>query len=290
MHTGDTVYTLVVAFSFERAEFRYMVRRLVYEAFVQPVKERNMSNRFVYPLDGNGLNCRAENLGLASRSELRVMALKQSRYVPPARLMPKEYFHKQAKKGGKLKRRKVTKYTLDGIRKAVYPSLTKAAEKNGVSIGCVGLCVQKKLKSLKGFVYRYEEESYNGDWKGIKKSVVQYTPEGKKVAVFKSITEAGHKLNILPNSIIRVTKGRLKQAGGYVWRYTGDSYSGEYAGVLKKTNVLQYSHDGKILDRFASVSEAARKTGFSYEGIRLTVQGKSKSSGGFFWKWEESVK
>ena len=286
-HTDDLVFELMVVFCFERTRFRYMVRRLVYEAFVQPQTRLNMTDKLVYPIDGNGLNCRAENLGLATRRELRSRELKRNRYIPPFHLMPKEYFLKQAKKAGRLKRRKVTKYTLSGKRVATYPSITKAAEKNNVSIGNVGLCAQKKIKSVNDFVYRYEEDTYQGDWSGVKKNIVQYTPEGKRIAEYKSITEAGHKLNILPGTIIRAAKFRSKQAGGFVWRYAGDAYSGEYAGLLKKIKVIQCSPGGKKLNLFDSVSEAAKKTGCSYEGIRMNVQGKSKSSGGFIWKWEK---
>lgn len=286
-HTGDTIYELMVVFSFERTRFQYMVRRLVYEVFVQPSTGLNMTDKFVYPLDGNGLNCRADNLGLASKSELRSRELKRDRYIPPVHLIPKEFFLKQAKKGGKLKRRKVTKYTLSGKRIATYPSITKAAEKNNVSIGNIGLCVQKKQKSVNGLVYRYDEDVYLGDWSGVKKRIVQYTPEGKRVAGYKSITAAALRTNIVSSSIVRAAKFRSKLAGGFVWRYDGDSYSGEQADMLKKRKVIQYSPEGKKIKQFASVSEAAKQTSGSYEGIRLNAQGKAKSSGGFIWKWKE---
>lgn len=226
-HTGDTIYELMVVFCFERTRFQYMVRRLVYEVFVQPSTGLSMTDKFVYPLDGNGLNCRSDNLGLATRSELRSRELKRDRYIPPVHLMPKEFYLKQAKKAGRLKRRKVTKYTLSGKRIATYPSITKAAEKNNVSIGNIGLCAQKKQKSVNGFVYRYEEDVYLGEWSGVKKGIIQYTLQGKRVAGYKSITEAARKLNIAASTICRVAKFRSKLAGGFVWRYVGDLFSGE---------------------------------------------------------------
>jgi hypothetical protein len=169
-YTGDKTFGLVVTFQFEGIKQRQMVRRLVYEAFVAPKSKESLEGKLVYPLDGNGLNCHAHNLGLATRSELRSKELRDQRYLPPVHLLPADYYLKLAVKAGRLKRRKVSKYKPDGTLLATYPSLTKAAEKNKVSIGCVGLCAQKKLKLLKGFVYRYTEQGYSGelkDWRGV---------------------------------------------------------------------------------------------------------------------------
>jgi hypothetical protein len=286
--TGDETFGLAVAIQFEGVKTRAMVRRLVYEAFVAPKTKETMNDKLVYPLDGNGLNSRVENLGLATRGDLRVKELNQKRYVPPVYLLPREYYLKQAVKAGRMRRRKVCKYKPDGTLVATYPSLTKAAEKNKASTGNIGLCTQKKLKSLKGFIYRYAEEEYTGELNGltgIVKKITQYHIDGRKIKSYNSIIEAARRLNIEPGTISRTAKKKSKHAGGFVWRYEGDIYLGEYRKVLQKRKVLQISLTGKKINSFDSISKAAHETDSPYEGIRLALQGKAKTSNGFLWKW-----
>lgn len=287
-HIGDKVFELSVTYCFEHNIYRAMVRRLVYEAFIQPVTTEKMEGKLVYPLDGNGLNCRASNLGLATRGELRLMELKKKRYIPPFHILPREYYLKQAIKGGKVRRRKVNKYNPSGVLMATYSSLTQAARKNNTSVGNIGQCITGKLKTLKGSVYRYKEDGYKGelkDWKGYEKKVVQYRIDGKKIKEFRSISEAAKKLVIVPGSISRVAKLRSKHAGGFVWRYKGEPYNGEYKKVLEKRKFVQYSLSGEILQSYDSISLAAKNTNCPYEGIRLALNGKANTSGGYIWKW-----
>ena len=79
-HTHDYVIELSVVFTFEMKRFKTMVGRLVYEAFVAPLKNEKMKGMLVYPKDGNGYNCKAENLALTTRSELRRRGFQNDRY------------------------------------------------------------------------------------------------------------------------------------------------------------------------------------------------------------------
>lgn len=287
-HTSDQTFELSVTYQFEKVRIVAMVRRLVYEAFIQPKTKQKMDDKYVYPQDGNGLNCRADNLGLASRTELRIRELQNKRYIPPVHLTPPECYIKLSIQAGRSRRRRINKYKPDGTLIASYPSITIAAKRNKVSIGCVGLCVQKKLKILKEYIYRYAEEGYKGElksWKGTEKKIIQYTIVGKKIATYRSINEAGRRLEIEAGTISRTAKKRSKHAGGFVWRYEGDPYKGEYKDVLHKRKFAQYSPKGKKLNTFKSISEAAKQISGSYERIRLALQGTAKTSNGFVWKW-----
>ncbi len=286
--TGDFTYGLAVSFRFEKTGRREMVRRLVYEAFVAPKTKEIMTGKFVYHLDGNGLNCRAGNLRLGTKSELRIRELGKERYVPPFHLLPLDYYLKLAVKAGKKRRKKVCKYRPDGTLVATYPSLLKAAQKNNTSPGNIGACAQKTLKSLKGFIYRYEEDEYTGELNGktgIAKRVIQFHIDGRKIRSYRSIIEATRQLNIEDGSISRAAKKKSKHAGGFVWRYEGDTYRGEYNDILKKRKFVQYTLTGRKLRTFTVISFAAKTTNSPYEGIRLVLQGKAKTSNGFIWKW-----
>lgn len=50
------------------------------------------------------------------------------------------------------------------------------------------------------------------------------------------------------------------------------------------TNVEQYTTSGEYVATYKSVTEAARKTGFSRGGISHCVNGRSSTSSGFVWK------
>jgi hypothetical protein len=129
VYKGDITQLLSVTYTYEGISTKVMVGRLVYKAFIQPLTKENMEGKYVYLLDGNRFNCRQENLGLATKSTLRLMDLQNDRYIPPTDIMPREFYTNQAVKMNKLKKRKVKKYCLDGQLEATYPSLTVAAKK-----------------------------------------------------------------------------------------------------------------------------------------------------------------
>lgn len=285
-YKGDHTDELSVSYCFEGKRVTTSVRRLVYAAFIQPITKEQMEGKFVYPIDGNGLNCKVENLKLGTKSELRLKELKNDRYIPPTEIVSKGYYSKWAKRLNRTKRKKVKKFDAIGKFIAIYPSLTSAAKKNGVSVGCVGLCVQKKLKTLKGFVYRYENDDYKGEyknWNNGYRKIVQYSIAGKKINSFDKIVEASRQTNVPPQTINRNARKITRQAGGFVWRYEGDTYKGEYSKILHKKEFYQLSLTGEKLNSFTSISEAARQTNSSGEGIRLCLHKKIKTSNKFIW-------
>lgn len=287
-YVGDYTYGPAVKLFVDGVILNVRVGRLVYEMFVLPKTGKRMDGLLVFPLDGNGLNCRADNLGLCTRSELRIRGLKNNRYLPPVELLPKAFFVKNAIAAGRGRRKKVNKYTPDGRLVASYLSITTAAKKNKISIGCVALCAQKKIKSLKGFIYRYADEGYAGELAsqiGKEKKIIQYSPGGKKLAEYKSINEAARLLNIFATEISGTAKKRTMQAGGFVWRFAGDRYRGEYKDQLRKRKFAQYSTDGRKLGVYDSISFAASQTDGTYENIRRALQKQTKSSNGYIWEW-----
>lgn len=49
--------------------------------------------------------------------------------------------------------------------------------------------------------------------------------------------------------------------------------------------VVQLTLDGKEINKFKSLKEASNKTGCSYKAMSLCALGKTKSSGGYIWKY-----
>jgi len=60
--------------------------------------------------------------------------------------------------------------------------------------------------------------------------------------------------------------------------------------AIKKANskkVIQYSKDKKVIQNFDSMTLAAEKTGVGRRNINACVSGRTKTAGGFIWKYEE---
>ena len=49
--------------------------------------------------------------------------------------------------------------------------------------------------------------------------ILQFSKDGRFVKEWQSLNEAGRQLGIPPTNICKCLKGRLKSAGGFVWRY-----------------------------------------------------------------------
>ena len=52
-----------------------------------------------------------------------------------------------------------------------------------------------------------------------KKYVIQYTKSGQLIKEWKGVREVGRSLNIAYSNIAACCQGKLKSAGGYVWKY-----------------------------------------------------------------------
>ncbi|HWK05690.1 MAG TPA: NUMOD1 domain-containing DNA-binding protein [Puia sp.] len=288
-YKNDYSLGLMVTYTFDKKRNSAMVRRLVYEAFVQPTTKASMDGKFVYPIDGDGLNSNASNLALADKSELRKLHLAKDRYIPPAFVVDQVQNRKHLLKLNRKKRRVVKQYSLKGKLLNSFPSITVASRKTGVSISCISACANKNLFQTKGFVWRFNEDDYDGALQfrePVEKPVTQYDIKGKKIAVFPSMNEASRQTGISVQAIVGCAKKKYFHASGYVWRYAEEQYKGEYKQFYMSRRVAQYSLSGTRLACFDSISDAVRHTGCSYEGIRLTLKQKMHSSGGFSWKHE----
>ncbi len=291
-YKNDYKFGLMVNYKFNRQEFRPMVRRLVYEAFVLPLIKEKMEGRYVYPKNGDGLNSYADNLGLATKSELRKMQLTDDRYIPPAFKVDQEANRRHLLRMNRKKRLPVKQYRLDGKLIRKYKSISEAAFKTGIRVGNISACAMGKCVQTSGFVWRLNGDSYKGEhrhWTGKRREVIQYSIGGKKLKQYISISEAARQSRIHQGNIFNALKRKSKQAGGFVWRYVGETYNGEYKKLYRYHTVIQYNLQRKKIATFKSISAAAKATNSSYEGIRLAVQQKTKTSNGFKWKYAKSL-
>lgn len=123
------------------------------------------------------------------------------------------------------KYRKVKMYSLGGDLIKTYDSIYNASIDNGINKSHIGECCRGKAKSVEGYVFRYERDSFdkydtknrNGEAQSIK--VEQYSLDGVFIKVFDSITEAAESVCGFKTNISAVCRNKRKSCYGYIWKY-----------------------------------------------------------------------
>ena len=131
---------------------------------------------------------------------------------------------------------------------------------------------------------------------GIIKPVIQYDRLGNYVAVFDSMSEAAKAagLNNM-QSISDVVNGRLPSCFGYIWRLQDDNkipqkidtpYKQSSTGgilPLGKSELVQYTMDGKFICTYNTINDAAQAIGCSISSITQCLSRKRPSGAGYIW-------
>ena len=125
--------------------------------------------------------------------------------------------------------KKIFQYAKDGTFIREYQSINEAADNVNASPQSISRVLRKIRKSCKGYVWVYangnDEFSYNPIEQN--KRVQQFSKDGKLIAEYHSIAEAGRAIGkiwangVSPN-ISKCCRGKQKTAYGYIWKYATD--------------------------------------------------------------------
>lgn len=122
--------------------------------------------------------------------------------------------------------KKVYQYTIDGTYIKEYKSLTEASALSKLDFRNISACCNGKTKTCGGFRWSYvfkenlaSLKTERKPKKGIWGKKVQQILNGTVIAEFISANEAYRQTGINGSSICSCCKGKLKTAGGYIWRY-----------------------------------------------------------------------
>lgn len=131
-----------------------------------------------------------------------------------------------------------------------------------------------------------------------KKSIVQFSLDGKFIKIWDSLSEAIKSTGA--KNISKVASSKKGTSGGFMWRYE-DEWNGKDLlpltndiNLINKMNigsislikpVVQFSLDGKFIRIWPSISEA--KTSLNISNISLACIHKERTAGGFIWRYED---
>lgn len=128
----------------------------------------------------------------------------------------------------------IGQYTLDGELVACHTSVYAAAEETGVRYTRIAAALIGKQIVAGGFIWADTQQSARTRAEHRKatiknknralvankcKTVVQFSMSGKPMAVYVSTQAAGRATGIHQASISQAALGKIKQAGGFLWRY-----------------------------------------------------------------------
>ena len=232
--------------------------------------------------------------------------------VSKAKLSKTRIDNGSAKRGKNPAARKIAQYDLDGNLINVYDCIKDAADAtNAPSInGClqgtkkdgqsggyqwryVDSCIIEKIEPLKEYKCKHYQQ----------KMVVRYTMDGEFIDIWDSVAEASRALNISKGNIQTVCRqnGKIKQAGGYQWRYTNDGryedkiepYKREYKNTYDKSGgsnprakaVNQYSLDGKLINKYDCITDACKENNYSRYKIAKCCNNEIDEAYGYKWTW-----
>ena len=209
----------------------------------------------------------------------------------------------------------VCQFDLDGKFIREYPSSSEAARQIGVSKNSIHLGVNKKVKRIAGYQWRFKSDVVKeGKIMAIepakkrkivapraKKSkrmssrsipdILQFHLEGAFIQNYHTTKEANLQSGVSSYYILKCLKGEIKSAGGYQWRFRDDPLFREgivaippVESPFKKTPVVKFDLKGNYVNEYPFVEMAAAKSAASTNSVIFCLSGTSPTAGGFQWR------
>lgn len=133
--------------------------------------------------------------------------------------------------------------------------------------------------------YNQPSGGYSGQGELFRKPVLQYDLKGNFIQEFESASEAARQLNVFKSNLTAACRGESTQCGGFQWRYKD---SNKKISIVPDKNgkiVYQYDKQMNLIAIFTSAVDAEKNTGIKAGNIRQCCNGRSKTAGGFVWRY-----
>ena len=120
------------------------------------------------------------------------------------------------------------------------------------------------------------------------KPVTQYDLDGAFIAHHQSVKKAALATNANASYITACCKGKRKSSGGFQWTYKDATAPTNYTKQYFKP-VLQFDLNQALIAEFPSLTHAQNATGVELHNISECCRGRSKTAGGFIWRYKEKA-
>lgn len=195
------------------------------------------------------------------------------------------------------KRKSIDCFDLNGKFLKTYNDLNSIALENNVQKTNIVKCCTKKIKSLNGKIYRYNNETNGIDIEPYKqfepknkKCVSVYNLDGSYIETFSSLYDASIKYKCDVTNIVSCCKGKYNTCCGFIWVYGTPDEIGYVEPrndcTTKKKKVAMYDLDGDFIMEFDSIADAKRYIGKpNGNNINSVLVGKRNKAYGYIWKY-----
>ena len=177
----------------------------------------------------------------------------------------------------------VLQYDLEGNLLKEWSSLSEIdLDTSNISNCCLG-----RALTAGGFIWRYKDKFIEIDLEKLnyqKRKIKQYDLKGNLIKSYNSIKEASYN-GFNESNIQDCCVYRLKSHKGFIWKYIEDDSPVIYESKNKRF-VLQYDLNDNFIKEWDSIASASKELNIRSNNIVTCCSGKSKSSGGFIWKYK----
>lgn len=114
------------------------------------------------------------------------------------------------------------------------------------------------------------------------KEIYQYDKNGQFIKKWSSSAEIQRILGFDSSTILKVCKGKLLSAKGFIWLYYHKEKINSYNNP-KNVKTLQYDKNGYFMKEWNSVTEIQKYYNISDRQIQITLDNPNKTAKGFIW-------
>lgn len=205
------------------------------------------------------------------------------------------------------------KYTLNHTKG--QPRISRSIKKYGWEnhiFEIIEECSVEQLDEKEIYWKQYYLDHFKGDWEMVlfcnlhdtgggpksdiwKKSksrqIIQYDLDGNFIKEWASAKHFAEKNGLINGTLITFClKNKTKTAYKSLWKYKTPNYPQKISPVTleyEKIKVTQYDLKGNTVAEWNSILEASNALNIKQQSIVNNLKNRSKSSGGFIWKYKK---
>lgn len=300
----DMVEFLTTRVQLEGIRYNFTLARLVYYCFVRKFDLQDQ-HTVILCKDLDNFNINPRNLTMSNLQGRSRRVVERERFNSPFKSLPLETKKKRIQAIIKTNSRQVTQYNLNGKKIMTYNSMASAQKATGIFASSIGHAAAGHGISAGGFLWKWGSEKKVNieELRAERKKahrlkygqkVTQYDFNGNRLAKYYSLQEAEATTGARADAIRLVLKGKYRSAKGWYWRrgfgplkidLSGYKWGHESMAAAQSIKVCRLSLNGKVLQIYNSIREAAERVGVSEAVIIGACRGRQKTGKGFKWKY-----